>query len=73
MRKIMLAAALLVLIGGGIAVAATTNADEVVRNPARADCPGVIECPLTGDPVCADECPLNEGAGELPPCCRNAK
>ena len=24
----------------------------------RADCPGKITCPLTGDPVCLDRCPV---------------
>jgi len=79
MQKIMLTAALLALVGGGIAVAASAN-DGATVDPTRADCPGLIECPLTGDPVCADQCPLNdestvsdEAAGELPLCCRDAK
>lgn len=31
----------------------------------RADCPGRIECPLTGELVCRDECPVDE----VPSCC----
>lgn len=52
---------------------------------ARSDCPGKIVCPLTGEEVCRDRCPLGgastAGATEtalslkdeadLPPCCRN--
>ena len=26
----------------------------------RPDCPGKIICPLTGQPVCADKCPLKD-------------
>lgn len=41
----------------------------------RADCPGKINCPLTGELVCKDRCPLGEQAAseqsaELPACCR---
>ncbi len=41
----------------------------------RADCPGKIVCPITGELVCKDKCPLNESTeakaeSELPACCR---
>ena len=41
----------------------------------RADCPGKIVCPITGELVCKDKCPLNESAetkaaSALPACCR---
>lgn len=41
----------------------------------RPDCPGKIICPLTGELVCKDRCPLGEEAAErqtneLPACCR---
>jgi hypothetical protein len=35
----------------------------------RPDCPGKIVCPLTGQLVCKDRCPLNT-ASEKPPCCQ---
>jgi hypothetical protein len=35
----------------------------------RSDCPGKIVCPLTGQLVCKDRCPLGAGA-EKPPCCQ---
>jgi|ThiBio_inoc_plan_1041526.scaffolds.fasta_scaffold02933_9 hypothetical protein len=50
----------------------------------RSDCPGKVVCPLTGNEVCKDQCPLSvkktdstraESAAEddPPPCCRKAK
>jgi hypothetical protein len=43
----------------------------------RPDCPGKIICPLSGEPVCRDRCPLGESvaapepaADQLPACCR---
>lgn len=52
----------------------------------RSDCPGKVVCPLTGEEVCKDRCPLtakantekaaestalaSEEEAELPPCCR---
>ena len=48
----------------------------LAKDPARADCPGLIECPLTGELICADECPLANDAAkgaDLPPCCKNKK
>lgn len=43
----------------------------------RPGCPGRIVCPLTGEVVCRDRCPLGateataDSESELPPCCRN--
>ncbi|MGE0229717.1 MAG: hypothetical protein AB7U23_14530 [Dehalococcoidia bacterium] len=74
MRKTLIALAVLALIGGGVAIAASGGDDATVRDPNRADCPGMIECPLTGELICADECPLgkgNEAEGDVPPCCRD--
>jgi hypothetical protein len=34
----------------------------------REDCPGKIVCPLTGEVICADQCPL-----EKPACCDGGK
>lgn len=53
--------------------------EEVCRDlgplvdPLRSDCPGKIVCPISGELVCRDECPLGDAratAGELPACCR---
>ncbi len=54
MKKVVLAAATVALLLGGTVFAfgiPGVNAD-------RADCPGKITCPLTGDEVCKDQCPL---------------
>lgn len=44
-----------------------------VLDAARADCPGQIPCPLTGQLVCRDRCPLTEATAavpkETPSCC----
>ncbi|MDA1195610.1 MAG: hypothetical protein O2894_10555 [Planctomycetota bacterium] len=75
MRKAMITLALLALIGGGVALAASGTSRDLPLDPNRADCPGMIECPLTGELICADECPLNGGAakvdGDEAPCCRD--
>lgn len=46
-------------------------------DPDRPDCPGRIVCPLTGELVCRDRCPLAPGAAKeeesLPDCCRGKK
>lgn len=44
----------------------------------RADCPGKIVCPITGELICADQCPAEGGAGTAvasarPACCSAAK
>ena len=36
-------------------------------NTTRADCPGKITCPQTGEVICADQCPLMEA---IPARCR---
>jgi hypothetical protein len=39
----------------------------------RADCPGRMVCPLTGETICKDQCPLGKAAGpkeSAPTCCR---
>ncbi len=50
-RPILLALGALTLVGLGGLVFARASAD-------RPDCPGKVECPLTGEPVCRDRCPL---------------
>jgi len=35
-------------------------------NGARTDCPGTISCPITGEEICRDECPLLDAGGPAP-------
>jgi len=46
------AAAVLVLTGGAFAYQFAFASGE------RADCPGKIICPITGEEICKDQCPL---------------
>ena len=42
----------------------------------RSDCPGKIICPITGEEICRDRCPLGAAptASETTPaCCRSGK
>lgn len=60
---------------GGMALAGSLIA--AARD--RADCPGKIVCPISGEVICADRCPLTlqeaapETAAEAPAggCCEN--
>ncbi|MHC4414038.1 MAG: hypothetical protein ACYS0G_02010 [Planctomycetota bacterium] len=70
MLKRILPLAILLAIGAGVTAYAAASARSE-----RPDCPGKIVCPLTGELVCKDRCPLGEqGAAdkttELPVCCR---
>ncbi|MHC4427782.1 MAG: hypothetical protein ACYS0D_04165 [Planctomycetota bacterium] len=72
MLKRIVSIAALFAIGAGVTAYAA-----VVAQSDRPDCPGKIICPLTGDLVCKDRCPLsaetNVSSAEpstLPPCCR---
>lgn len=64
---------LTVLVVAGVAVAASVGS-VTARDAGRPDCPGQVVCPLTGDPVCADRCPLEStgqtGETRAPSCCR---
>ncbi len=68
MMKRIVPVAVLLALGAGITAFATSDRAE------RPDCPGKIVCPLTGEPVCQDRCPLGATATEevtgLPACCR---
>ncbi len=69
MRKRILHVVIVLAIGAGVTAYAATARSE------RTDCPGKIVCPLTGELVCTDRCPLGkQGAvdqiSELPACCR---
>lgn len=67
-----------------IALMATTIAASslgafglVSQTQDRPDCPGKIVCPITGELVCRDRCPIGdqaaaeETATPLPSCCQN--
>lgn len=74
MKTAMFTILILALVGGGVALAASGSNDNVLKDPNRSDCPGLIECPLTGEMICADECPLADGEkadADVPPCCRD--
>jgi hypothetical protein len=61
------------------ACASTTGprgASMAVASAERADCPGKIVCPITGELICADECPAGSVgtagqtlAASIPSCC----
>lgn len=71
MRKLLIPIVMLAT----VAVAAYAVTSRVSAD--RPDCPGKIVCPLTGEPVCRDRCPLNGGertaAQDSPSCCRGEK
>lgn len=73
MRRVSIPIAMLAIVG--VAVAAYAVNSRVSAD--RPDCPGQIECPLTGKLVCRDRCPLNNGertaAQDVPSCCRGGK
>jgi hypothetical protein len=70
MMKRIAPVVVLLALGAGITAFATADRAE------RPDCPGKIVCPLTGEPVCKDRCPLGATAADettpLPACCRQA-
>jgi hypothetical protein len=73
MRKRIIPVVMLLAVGAGVTAYATATARSE-----RPDCPGRITCPLTGELVCKDRCPLGEQAAadptnELPACCRARK
>ncbi len=67
MMKRIVPVVVLLALGAGITAFATSDRAE------RPDCPGKIVCPLTGEPVCKDRCPLGATAADettpLPACC----
>ena len=50
-------------------IAAISLAPVEARAQDRPDCPGKIICPLTGDLVCKDRCPLGKNDGASAPLC----
>jgi hypothetical protein len=57
----------------GCLSAATPEATMALMAAERADCPGKIVCPITGELICADQCPAGEadpvGAAGMRSCC----
>lgn len=54
MKRIALTSALLAVVTGG-----SVLAYGITRPSAeRPDCPGTVACPITGEEVCKDRCPL---------------
>ena len=53
-NKVLLTLALAVALGGVVAYSVVLAATP------RADCPGAIICPLTGEEGCKDRCPLRD-------------
>ncbi len=58
----------LVLAGGILAFELETNREQ------RPDCPGKIVCPVSGELVCRDRCPLKgeQKMQPVPGCCRKS-
>lgn len=61
-KSIVRAVVAVVVAGTGIGAYAVAGSGVA----ARADCPGVIVCPLTGEPVCGDRCPLHGESRDAP-------
>lgn len=62
-RRILMATA-----GSGIAAATAVAAYMGATVKAeREDCPGKIVCPLTGELVCSDRCPIRSGEAPAAP------
>lgn len=65
----------LVVCGGILGLGVTDfRSVDTTYDAARADCPGQVACPLTGELVCKDRCPLIgatevRALGEAPSCC----
>lgn len=53
----------------GIAAAGSAGAVSALAGgqaATRADCPGMIACPITGELVCIDRCPIETDAAAVP-------
>lgn len=76
MKKLILPAALglVVLAGGVFAYRASTASKARLDCPDCPDCPGSIVCPITGEQVSRDHCPLaGKKIENVPDCCKQAK
>ncbi len=56
MKRVLLSLTAVAVVGLIVAAAGATAGFQ------RSDCPGKIICPLTGDEVCKDQCPLADAA-----------
>lgn len=86
-NKILWLAAVMVALGGSLSAYKLAFADGnrvSTLDPRRPDCPGQIVCPISGELVCRDECPLassetKNAANEQPQtetkscCCQNMR
>lgn len=62
------------LLGLSMAALVLTGGVFAFRTLNRPDCPGKIVCPLTGEVICADKCPVGAtttASVEVPACCKN--
>ena len=70
-NKVLLPLAIAVVLVGVVACSLAFASTQ------RADCPGKIECPLTGELVCRDKCPLADTSDDTmapkPSCCQGSK
>ncbi len=68
-RKTIMAATITGAAALGAAAGLATKGQGAAERP---DCPGKIVCPLTGELICADQCPAGEARTEVakePECC----
>ncbi len=63
MKRLLIGSAVAIVLLGGAVYALRSSSD-------RADCPGKIVCPLTGEVICADRCPLGTAAAAETARCR---
>ena len=64
-----------IILGGAVASLCLAGGVFAYRvSMTRADCPGKMVCPITGNVICADQCPLDEQMpAPTPSCCKTAK
>ena len=61
MKRWLLSLSIVLALGAIVAVAGAATGFH------RSDCPGKVVCPLTGNEVCRDKCPLaDEARGDCP-------
>jgi hypothetical protein len=72
MKKLILggATALLILVGGAFAYRASHASKFRPDCPDCPDCPATMTCPMTGEQVSRDHCPLAQKHAETPACCK---
>ena len=73
MKKLILGGATtLILLAGGTFAYRASHASKLRPDcPDCPDCPGMIVCPVTGEKVSTDHCPLaKKQTAETPACCQ---